>query len=111
MVIIACPECGNKISDRAEICPHCGLPRRFFNLPNSDTIVELPQNQLSGNYKSIKAMLIAFSMIGAVSSALRSRNLLGRVGRIRFNLYGKIIHGLGSGRFSYSLGYGLDVIN
>ncbi len=43
MAIVVCSECGNKISDSAEICPHSGLPRRFFNLPNSDTIVELPE--------------------------------------------------------------------
>ena len=25
MSIINCPECGNKISDNAESCPHCGF--------------------------------------------------------------------------------------
>jgi len=24
MAIIPCPECSNQISDKAEICPHCG---------------------------------------------------------------------------------------
>lgn len=28
MALIYCEECGNQISDRAEICPHCGLPIR-----------------------------------------------------------------------------------
>jgi DNA helicase-4 len=59
VAIIACPECSNKISDRAEICPHCGLPRRFFILPN--TVVIPSQDKFSGDYKSIKSMLIAFS--------------------------------------------------
>jgi len=61
LAIIACPECCNKISDRAEICPHCGLPRRFFTLPNASTVVTPSQDKFSGDYKSIKAMLIAFS--------------------------------------------------
>jgi len=27
MALITCPECGARISDQAENCPHCGLPR------------------------------------------------------------------------------------
>jgi len=30
MPLIFCPECNNKISDRAESCPHCGLPAKYF---------------------------------------------------------------------------------
>lgn len=30
MSLILCPECQNKISDRAEACPHCGLPSKYF---------------------------------------------------------------------------------
>lgn len=26
MAMIACPECGNGISDKAPACPHCGIP-------------------------------------------------------------------------------------
>jgi DNA helicase-4 len=31
MPLIFCPECSNKISDRAEQCPHCGLPAKYFD--------------------------------------------------------------------------------
>ncbi len=31
MALIKCPECGNSISDRAEKCPHCGLPATYFS--------------------------------------------------------------------------------
>ncbi len=31
MPLISCPDCNNKISDRAESCPHCGLPAKYFN--------------------------------------------------------------------------------
>lgn len=62
MSLIACPECGNKISDRAEICPHCGLPRRFFNMASSESkAINSAINQFSGDYNKIKAMLMAFS--------------------------------------------------
>jgi len=30
MALIKCPECGNSISDKAEKCPHCGLPAEYF---------------------------------------------------------------------------------
>jgi len=30
MSLITCPECSKKISDRADCCPHCGLPSRQF---------------------------------------------------------------------------------
>lgn len=36
MALITCPECRNQISDRAEKCPHCGLPAKHFH--------EQPQN-------------------------------------------------------------------
>ena len=26
MALIACPECGNEISDKAPVCPRCGVP-------------------------------------------------------------------------------------
>ncbi|HHV97527.1 MAG TPA: zinc ribbon domain-containing protein [Clostridiaceae bacterium] len=32
MALIFCPECQNKISDRAEACTHCGLPSRCFGM-------------------------------------------------------------------------------
>lgn len=30
MALIPCPECGNSISSRAEICVHCGFPFKLF---------------------------------------------------------------------------------
>jgi len=33
MPLINCPECQERISDRADNCPHCGLPARFFATP------------------------------------------------------------------------------
>lgn len=48
MSLINCPECGNKISDKAEACPHCGLPSKNF-------FPDLRQNQQTDNgTKSIK---------------------------------------------------------
>jgi hypothetical protein len=32
MSIIDCSECGNRISDKAMTCPHCGVPMRSVKL-------------------------------------------------------------------------------
>ncbi|MBN1623732.1 MAG: UvrD-helicase domain-containing protein [Clostridia bacterium] len=32
MSLMKCPECEREISDRAEFCPHCGLPSQFFHI-------------------------------------------------------------------------------
>jgi len=29
MALINCPECGGKISEFAEVCPHCGFPMEY----------------------------------------------------------------------------------
>lgn len=40
MALITCRECGHKMSDRAESCPHCGCPQ---HIPDETT--QLPDNQ------------------------------------------------------------------
>lgn len=78
MSMIACPECCNKISDRAEICPHCGLPRRFFDFTDEKTNKNINKtSQFSDDYNKIKTMLMTFSgewrsMFGAHKYIARS---------------------------------------
>lgn len=36
MAMIKCPECGKKISDKAEACPNCGCPIDKNSLNNID---------------------------------------------------------------------------
>ena len=57
MSLIRCPECGNSISDKAEKCPHCGLPAEYFS----------PLKQAAGHakaesldYKNLQNILISF---------------------------------------------------
>jgi len=54
MALFACPECEEKISDRAEFCPHCGLPAKHFN--------ELApiQNKEPIDLSALRNILIAF---------------------------------------------------
>ena len=53
MALIKCPECGNSISDRAEKCPHCGLPAKFFQAQERDT-------QAVMDYERLGNILISF---------------------------------------------------
>lgn len=38
MSLINCPECSKKISDKAEFCPHCGLPLALIESPDTVTV-------------------------------------------------------------------------
>ncbi|MBR6051314.1 MAG: UvrD-helicase domain-containing protein, partial [Clostridia bacterium] len=54
MALIKCPECGQQISDKADKCPHCGLPAAYFSVQ---------QKKYEGNdidYANISNILISF---------------------------------------------------
>ena len=57
MSLIRCPECGNSISDKAEKCPHCGLPASYF----SPSRQELSGGE-AGNldYQNLPNVLLSF---------------------------------------------------
>jgi DNA helicase-4 len=44
MALIKCPECGKEISDRADNCPGCGLPSRYFPSANQTQYEALSPN-------------------------------------------------------------------
>lgn len=51
-MLVRCEECGGVVSDRAESCPHCGMPRirlrpRMANEADEDVVELLPQEQKS----------------------------------------------------------------
>lgn len=54
MALIKCPECGNTISDKAESCPHCGLPSRFFMVQQQESVPEVK------DYNNLSNILISF---------------------------------------------------
>ena len=56
MALIKCPECGKSISDKADKCPHCGIPAEYFT-KHSD----INKNELNAiDYKSLSNILISF---------------------------------------------------
>ena len=54
MSLIKCPECGQQISDKAEKCPHCGLPSSYFTIQKSEKKGE------EVDYSNISNILISF---------------------------------------------------
>lgn len=56
MPLIQCPECKEKISDKATFCPHCGYPMNDTNNQQlySMVLVELQKN---ANIFFIKSVL------------------------------------------------------
>ena len=57
MALIRCPECGNSISDRAEKCPHCGLPASYFSASSQGL-----SGSEAGNldYQNLSNVLLSF---------------------------------------------------
>lgn len=55
MALIKCPECGNSISDKANKCPHCGLPSEYFA-----KYVKKPGTNSSIDYYNLANVLISF---------------------------------------------------
>ena len=62
MALIYCPECKKQISDKAEACPHCGLPRAYFAYHQEQAVAVVDKGDKTpvSDYKTIRNMLIAF---------------------------------------------------
>ena len=62
MALILCPECHNQISDKAEQCPYCGLPAKYF-------LQELSVKQdMTALLKEKCDVMVSLPMQGEVSS-------------------------------------------
>lgn len=59
MALIICPDCKNQISDRAEPCPHRGLPAQYFHGQQSErTTLDSENNNL--DYSNLANILLSF---------------------------------------------------
>ena len=59
MALITCPECNNQISDRAEKCPHCGLPSKYFYGQKAAEMVTT-QDSEDLDYRNLGNILLSF---------------------------------------------------
>ena len=54
MALIQCPECKNRISDKAELCPHCGLPAIYFVSEQTSVPANISSPQGGNEWIAIK---------------------------------------------------------
>jgi len=62
MPLIKCPECKRKISDRAEACPNCGLPSKYFP-PEQPSVSDCQTDEKTehhADYSMIRNSIISF---------------------------------------------------
>ena len=59
MALITCPECKNQISDRAEKCPHCGLPSKYFGNQKVGASTEAQEAEAL-DYRNLGNILLSF---------------------------------------------------
>ena len=89
MSLIQCPECGQQISDKAEKCPHCGLPSSYFNQDNSTSKTD------NVDYSNISNILMAAAVAKHIRALVeagdmeRAAAFLGRP----YALTGAVRHG------------------
>lgn len=77
MALIKCPECGKQISDKAEVCPHCGIEVQ-------KVLAEVREKQRIQRKKRRKRIIIStvsvcFVAIIAVSAYLYSKDALNTI--------------------------------
>ena len=60
MALIQCPECKNRISDKAELCPHCGLPAIYFVSEQTSVPANISSPQGELDYRNLGNVLISF---------------------------------------------------
>ena len=61
MPLIICIDCKKTVSDRAEFCPHCGLPSKFFPKDEPTKTGEpKPENQSKLDLSALRNALITF---------------------------------------------------
>ena len=65
MALIQCPECGKSISDKSDVCVHCGLPSSYFRIESHYSQSNLVDNKNENNdnpvdYSELRNVFIAF---------------------------------------------------
>lgn len=59
MALIICPDCKKQISDRADRCPHCGLPAQYFHRQKAEQPAPAADNS-NLDYANLGNILLSF---------------------------------------------------
>ena len=60
MPMIICPECKHEISDKADFCPNCGLPSRYFGYSEAEHHEDAPLDGIPVDYKNLPDLMLSF---------------------------------------------------
>jgi|GEM_PF-1192849 len=60
MPMITCPECKRQISDKADFCPHCGLPSKYFGTAQAENPVAGPLTDIPVDYRNLPNLILSF---------------------------------------------------
>ncbi|KAF5055279.1 ATP-dependent DNA helicase Rep [anaerobic digester metagenome] len=60
MPMITCPECKRQISDKADFCPHCGLPSKYFGTAQAENPVAGPLTDIPVDYQNLPNLILSF---------------------------------------------------
>lgn len=82
MAIITCAECGGKVSDKADTCPHCGAPvsRAKETAAAGQTITTVQQTSKKLKMHTLISLsigIIGFLMVIGTASAEQEPSALG----------------------------------
>ena len=64
-MLITCPECGGRVSDKAEACPHCGCPSELL-LKQFQLFEYDPNTRVGQTPEDEKAIEIATEFYGSL---------------------------------------------
>ncbi len=79
-MLIRCPECGSQISDKAERCPHCGLPAKFFSTTDEESLSKLDVSDIGSVLTSFDRDYYAFFSVSHYISRREQEYLISTYG-------------------------------
>ena len=65
MALIECEECSKEISDKAEVCPHCGAPTKYGGKSDKKKKIKSRSNiQAVGCLTIVISVILGLTIIG-----------------------------------------------
>lgn len=71
MALIKCQECGKEISDKAEVCPHCGNP-----INQEAQTINATEKTTKKSSKNVKAIIAVVAIVAIAGGIFISQNVL-----------------------------------
>lgn len=70
MALFTCPECGNQVSDKAEVCPNCGCPISELLVQNQDKSKAGQHSRTKEKTKNRRILLTVVVLVAVICLAV-----------------------------------------